>query len=184
MDIKLGPILTNDKEKTFSQLVLEMHHEIGLIHKYVKNIDLTNKLILQQMRESENVQIQLEVEKPPQTTPPIPTVSAPTVSAPIELPPFPDHTLKTTKKVDVNQRLFFGSNGKNLSLAPIEIFDSTNNLVKKTRTNTSGRWSAQLLPGKYRVHVLKMGAKNNIIADMQYIININETTSTLEEVRI
>ena len=167
----------SEKEKTISEIIVEQDHKIDLMLKYVKNIELTNKLILKEFRNNKpsgsttNVSA---VEVTPNVSSIQPAAVAPTVSSPVD----------EGKRVSVNQKVVFASNGKNLSLAPVEIFDSTNNLVKKARTNTSGRWSAQLFPGKYRVHIIKMGIKNKVIADMQYIINIDSSTTELSEVKV
>ncbi len=171
------------KEKKLSDIILNLEHEVGLIHKYVKNIDLTNKLILKELRSNEERIINgsggsSSIDTPSSSPPPSAsnlTVTAPDVSVP---------AVADGKKLVIDQKVVFASNGKNLSLAPVEIFDSTNSLVKRTRTNTSGRWTAQLVPGQYRVHISKIGSKNKVIADMQFIIKVDSSTSTLPEVRI
>lgn len=46
-------------------------------------------------------------------------------------------------------------NGKIAFLANVQIFDSSGQLIKQTRTNTKGKWLASLEPGDYEVYVVK-----------------------------
>ena len=47
--------------------------------------------------------------------------------------------------------------GKNLSEASIRITDSSNQVIKNTKTNRGGQWTSFLPPGKYSVEIAAKG---------------------------
>jgi len=50
--------------------------------------------------------------------------------------------------------------GKPISEVNVTIYDDRNNAIRKTRTNRSGEWMAQLPPGKYAAECLLEGRVN------------------------
>jgi hypothetical protein len=70
------------------------------------------------------------------------------------------------------------SDGSPLFLANVEITDSSGLVVKQSRTNTSGRWSAALSPGTYSVHVTKRFPADTNAAPIEATYNIDVPPST------
>lgn len=98
---------------------------------------------------------------PPPTQPPIPSAATPAISS-VSAPPeevFPEQdeglkkaVVKSGKKVAVQQKIMY-PNGKNMILAEIKITTSSGELIKTTRTDSSGKWKAVLVPGQYIVNI-------------------------------
>jgi hypothetical protein len=83
-------------------------------------------------------------------------------------------------RVNVSQKIL-SSNGNPVFLATVEILQD-GNLVKQTRTKTTGRWSAPLEPGEYLVHVVKRAAPDSgkEPIDIQYAVEIPPSNEELE----
>lgn len=83
------------------------------------------------------------------------------------------------KKVAVQQRIHY-PDGKNVILASIEITDAAKNVIKKTRTNSAGKWNATLDPGRYFIHVTKSATTEKPVVEHRYEVEIPISDSPLE----
>jgi hypothetical protein len=71
-------------------------------------------------------------------------------------------------------------NGKSIFLADVEITNLETREVKRTRTNGTGKWTAPLQAGLYRVAVKKQEAASNEMLEVVQDIKIDGKTSPLE----
>ena len=64
--------------------------------------------------------------------------------------------------------------GQPLFMATVQIMNDSNQVIKRTRTNTVGRWTAPLDPGNYRIDVLKMPneEKKTPLIESSYFVEI------------
>lgn len=85
----------------------------------------------------------------------------------------------TDKPISVQQKIT-DVEGSNLFMANVEIFDLNDVLIKKTKTNQTGKWLAQLPVGTYNVAVTKVGANNKPSINVKYSIEITNENSNLE----
>lgn len=85
----------------------------------------------------------------------------------------------TDKQISVQQKIT-DIEGSNLFMANVEIFDLNDVLIKKTKTNQTGKWLAQLPVGAYNVNVTKVGANNKPSINVKYSIEITNENSNLE----
>lgn len=172
--------MVNMEERKASDILLELELKIDTILGLLKNIDFTNKIIMNRLSGAASPLNQSEGE----------VAFAP---AKIDnfIPEFKDadqvkaESTKTRKsgKITVQQPILH-PDGSKVILGNIEIFDMSNKLVKKTKTNSLGKWSALLDIGKYLVKVTKVPTNGRPLLDKQYMIDINplsdETTMELE----
>jgi len=70
--------------------------------------------------------------------------------------------------------------GKPILLASIEILDLNDEILNRTRTNTKGSWKAPLLPGIYKIHLLKnyLGDDSKKPIDLTYEIEVSDDEET------
>lgn len=81
----------------------------------------------------------------------------------------------TEKQISVQQKIT-DSEGSNIFMANVEIFDINDVLIKKTKTNQTGKWLAQLPVGTYNVIVTKVGANNKSPINLKYSIEVNSSS--------
>jgi hypothetical protein len=82
--------------------------------------------------------------------------------------------------IPVSQRVVDG-NGKSVFLADVEVTDlTTMQLVFKTRTNGTGKWSAPLSAGAYRVIIRKRESLTKEKLEVAQEIQVDGTVSPLE----
>ena len=86
---------------------------------------------------------------------------------------------RNPNSVPVVQRIV-DKNGKSVFLADVEIFDSTNNLVSKTRTNGTGKWMSTLPLGPYKVFIRKRESLSKEKIEAVQNIEIDGMQSPLE----
>jgi len=78
----------------------------------------------------------------------------------------PEPLIKAAPNARVIGKIMDG--GKPVSEVGITIYDDINNAVKKTRTNRSGEWMAQLPPGRYVAECLLEGRINgNVVFNVE-----------------
>jgi len=82
-------------------------------------------------------------------------------------------------KIGVNQLVQYSSDSKRVLYAEIKIYDVSDRCINTTKTNTAGRWEANLFPGNYRVEVKKTNPK----IDMKYDIEVLETSDNKLELK-
>jgi hypothetical protein len=75
------------------------------------------------------------------------------------------------KQVPVQQKIMY-EDGRSVSMAKIEIFDSETKLVKNTKTNATGKWTNALMPGLYTVKISKKETSTKRAIEAQTEINI------------
>ena len=145
----------------------------------VKNLQ---ELVVKQQTPSAvpSIQVDAPVETtpaPPPQPPPTPTVSGSV--EPVEFTqvdnPVPTRGLPRT----VQQKVLYEKDGKIILLAQVEIFTETIvkdkpilTLVKKTRTNNQGTWTAKLESGEYKVRVAKQPVQNRPAIAKSYDIRV------------
>lgn len=176
-------------------LEAKMTESLGLL----RNIDNNLKLLLNQKNVSEQTiknlqflvqqtpmprQPELKMEAPTETAPkPVVKVDqAPSVSASVEAVDFPqvDNPVPVGGPPrTVQEKILYEKDGKIVLLAQVEIFEDevinnqpTLKLVKKTRTNNQGTWTAKLPPGVYKVRVAKQPVQNRPAIAKTYEVRV------------
>ena len=82
-------------------------------------------------------------------------------------------------KIPIVQRVVDKS-GKSLFLAQVDIFDLNSKLVAKVKTNTNGKYQAQLPPGKYKVEISKFEPMTKTKLEAAQSITIDPNVSIVE----
>lgn len=173
-------------KRTATDVLLDLEQQLFQILGFCKNLDMQNKIIIEnQNKLMRTLELQPKAS-PTLPSVGIPEslktsqnagkgVKAPTVSAPKPKPADisidPGKILKEDKikkqigtKVSVQQAVLDQKRNK-VFIANVEIFETVSKpdgdresgpLVKQTRTNSAGKWNAQLLPGFYIVKITKM----------------------------
>ena len=92
----------------------------------------------------------------------------------------PTHQVNSGNTIPVSQRVVDG-NGKSAFLADVEITDlSTMQQVFKTRTNGTGKWSAPLPIGAYRVNIRKRESLTKEKLEAAQDVQVDGLTSPFE----
>lgn len=92
----------------------------------------------------------------------------------------PPTTTNDGNSIPVSQRVVDG-NGKSVFLADVEVIDlSTMQPMFKTRTNGTGKWSAPLQVGAYRVTIRKRESVTKEKLELAQDIQVDGSTSPLE----
>jgi hypothetical protein len=87
-------------------------------------------------------------------------------------------TANAGKKVPVVQRVS-DSSAKDLFMAAVSITDMEGNSVYNTKTSASGKWSALLQPGKYKVKIIKTDTATKKKTEALQEINVRDTGSVM-----
>jgi hypothetical protein len=176
-------------EKKASEILLELEQKIDLMLGYLKTSDLNYKLIIARLDKLASLINQTPSVSLPQTK----ILENKLIAKPAVVefqevdennsliineelqPQVGRRDLRTQgqsiKKIQVQQKITY-SDGKVVILANVEIFDSSNNLVKKTRTNSAGKWIANLDPGPYLIKIYKPPTSNKPVVERQYEVQI------------
>lgn len=163
-----------------SELLLKISLDVGKIKEMVKLQGYQYNLILKRLNELEN----LGQKKPPPINSGGATVKA-TESIPLGTLSVPKEDIKVENKsisqvlkpaepnkiVEVDDKkysfddrmsqkvpitqLVYTENGKPVAIAAVELIDENGNIFEKLKTNSVGRWSALVYPGKYKVHLTR-----------------------------
>lgn len=171
-------------ERKATDILLDLERKLDLLLGYYQAVDFSQKLVLTKLSAIEkklieyplitkessndfldpglNVSIEQEISldlKPAkrrdQRLANSPMLEQSQVTFPNPSPPKPIETIiGVVKPVPVQQKVIY-PDGKNVILANVEIFDLNGKIVKKTKTNSAGKWNAVLVAGKYKVHVSK-----------------------------
>lgn len=97
-------------------------------------------------------------------------------------PPKTESTLVSNEgnSIPVSQRVVDG-NGKSVFLADVEVIDlTTMQPIFKTRTNGTGKWSAPLQAGEYRVNIRKRESLTKEKLEVAQDIRVDGSQSPLE----
>ena len=117
---------------------------------------------------------QPEVQFPEYVEPKKPT---PAKKVKAEQPTQPAKITNTGSKIPVSQRIV-NEAGKALFVADIEVINSDNEIVHKTRTNGLGKWEASLSPGAYKVKISKQESLSKSAINITQDIIITGETPT------
>lgn len=161
------------KERTASEAILALEDDVAELKGMLKVIDNNVKLLLSRQNAKLTISANPVLIPGPATA----TVLAPTSTSTVtnsvesvESVEFPqvDPNAPARKRV-VQEKITYGD-GKVIILAQVEIFDLDGNLIDKKKTNSTGKWTVSLLPGKYLVRVAKPRTSTKPQATGQYEI--------------
>jgi len=76
------------------------------------------------------------------------------------------------KKIPVQQQVLYENNNKNVCQAKVEVFNSNNELVGASKTNNSGKWTQQLIPGRYTISLSKKGTPVHPAVECSYSVDV------------
>lgn len=97
-----------------------------------------------------------------------------------ELSPVNDSDLNYTgNKIPIIQRVV-NANNKSVFLADVEIFNKDNVLINKIKTNGSGKWTALLDPGSYKISIKRKEALNQKLLEVNQNIIIDGSKESYE----
>lgn len=88
---------------------------------------------------------------------------------------------EASRLVGVQQQILF-PDGKPISTAQVEIFNKKGELVKQSRTSTSGRWVSSLEPGEYQIHILKRISQDStkLPVELRFDVEIPDSKESLQ----
>jgi hypothetical protein len=156
------------KERSASEVILSLEHEVSCLKGMINSIDHNVKLLLSR----QNVQLSVPVQQKLHQSP----VLARAESATVEAVEFVQ--VDNGKRV-VQERLTYGDS-KPIILAQVEIFGMDGKLVDKRKTNNAGKWTSSLPPGKYMIRVAKTATSVKAQVTGQYEINITPGDKPLQ----
>lgn len=182
-------------ERKSTDVLLSLEAKVTESLGLLRNIDNNLKLLLNQKNISEqtvkNLQAltpqpapSIKMEAPAVTDPKPPVVAnqVPSVSNSVEAVDFPqvDNPVPVGGPPrTVQEKILYEKDGKIVLLAQVEIFQEevinnqpTLKLVKKTRTNNQGTWTAKLPPGVYKVRVAKQPVQNRPAIAKTYEVRV------------
>ncbi len=171
------------EERKASEILIELEGKINNILQLYQNMDNNIKLILAKLNSSEKrnkteTKFSPAVSSGPtliSTLPPEP----PKPSLEEELPDFPEALPKVMKAVLVQQRLNYNDQSP-ITLATYEIFDENHKSIRKSRTNSVGKWNATLAPGSYTIKITKNPSGIKPAINQEYKITIPQSSSPIE----
>ena len=181
--------------RTVSEVIVSVESKLDHIMDFIKNQDMNIKILLNRISlleksiklktPEEKVKPKIEAVLP--TEDPVKTSQMPGLKPGITLgkkvtpkqETFVDVSGTSNKKIPVQQKIIY-NDGKNLSLANVEIFDINGNLIKKIRTGSIGKWNASLEPGQYSVMVSKRGANAKLNVETSYEVSIPPSNAPVE----
>lgn len=183
-------------ERKASDVLIDLASSQNEILSYIRNIKLTNELILKKIqvleqkfstssvfeKSSEEIvfpeeetqpksklQIALELDEEKQLE----------EDANISIGRRSRTEEPSMRKIPVSQRIIY-KDGKNVYMANVEFFNSEKKLVKKTRTNASGKWIVALPPSSYVVKITKAATSVKTKVDLLYTIVVTESDKQIE----
>ena len=86
---------------------------------------------------------------------------------------------KNISKIPITQRVV-DKNGKSLFLADVEFFNEKSETVEKVKTNSVGKYQAQLFPGNYKVIIKKLEPLSKAQLESVQTISVDDNISILE----
>ncbi len=90
------------------------------------------------------------------------------------------HSENQNRQIPTHQRIVY-PDGKPVYMANVEIIDLiTQNLVKQTKTNQTGKWLASLVPGEYQVKISKGSNSLKSKVELDYRVTIPNQDSTVD----
>jgi hypothetical protein len=138
-----------EEKKSAFELLEEMYNSQKALGKRMVNLEEALLLILNELREKDNVIKALPEEKREETFTMEAVEEEPKEEVPKEKPV---RNIRVVGKIKSEL-------GKGISDIKITIWDERNNQVKGTITNKAGNWFSFLPPGKYTAHYLNEDPK-------------------------
>ena len=143
----------SEDSQSATEVLAEIHQHTTQILGYMKSIDYKYSLLLKRIEK------QLEENFSP------------------ALPP-PEEPKKS--KVLIQQLVSYPDN-KWAPLVVVKIYDREKHLIKETKTNSAGKWTANLDPGEYFIHLLKASVgQNKPKIDQYFSITVESSEKPIE----
>lgn len=175
--------------RTSTDVLLSIEDKIIQLLKFIQNQDNNIKILMNRLSEIENT---IKLSAASQLSQSVVPVIKRTVGSvkPVDEPPQAiisnvdkPKIKKQEKKVEkqptgsvnVTQVIQY-PDGKRALFALVEIYNSNNELIEKTKTNTGGRWTKTLIPGQYKIQV----SKPSPLLQLEYFITVDNSNSTQE----
>lgn len=90
------------------------------------------------------------------------------------------HAENQNRQIPTHQRIVY-ADGKPVYMANVEIIEvPTQNLVKQTKTNQTGKWLAPLVPGEYQIKISKGSNSLKSKVELDYRVTIPNQDSTVD----
>ena len=86
---------------------------------------------------------------------------------------------KNVSKIPITQRVV-DKNGKSLFLANVEFFNEKSESIEQVKTNSVGKYQAQLFPGNYKVLIKKIEPLSKTQLECVQTITVDDNISILE----
>ena len=86
---------------------------------------------------------------------------------------------KNVSKIPITQRVV-DKNGKSLFLANVEFFNEKSESIEQVKTNSVGKYQAQLFPGNYKVIIKKIEPLSKTQLECVQTITVDDNISILE----
>lgn len=193
-----------DENRKASDILISLEEKLNTVLKLVSVYDMNTKLILD--RTNKIFSILEKMQLPEQPKPQLPqeekkeedivqVQKGETIQ--IEEKPFinkrgrKSQAIKSDRKIPVIQQVVMKTENNSLKdvfLADVNILDEENNLVHKCKTNTSGKWQAQLSAGKYNINIVKTDTstkrKHDISKQIEVIDYGDNEQNVLEKIII
>jgi len=190
------------EERKLTDIILTIESDIKELKSYFRNNDLQNRLLLERLQA-----VLAKFSAPTLTSTPVPKIEVsasemkPSASSQTSARP----TSGLDKDPDIKEKIrramaaaqdkteevkplticqkILGSDAKPVFMAKVDIFDaSSHELIKSTKTNQTGKWLTQLLPGNYVLEVSKAATQNKAEIKVEYEIVVpNESSAPILE---
>ena len=193
-------------EKKISDIILDLESKIDYILESIKNIDFTNKLILSKLsknnlyvekidtsnqftfnKKNESGLDSVDQPNPSHVKTDIKQADQVVFKDADEQVVFKDvdeivETKKTRKsgKITVEQFVSY-PDGTKAVLVNVEIFNASNSLIKKSKTNSGGKWTALLDSGKYLIKLTKAPVNGKPAIQKQFEIDVVSNEQNIME---
>lgn len=171
-----------EEKRTTTDIIILLEKKIDQLNGFIQNFDNNIKIVMNKLSMLENLiksQTNISktdnvIKKPMLSVEPVEQVSL-NIKSTQEIKKIEKTNNSISGSVNVTQVVLYPDN-KRVLYAVVEFFNSNEELVDKTKTNTSGRWAKKLVPGKYKVKI----SKSNPAFKLEYDILVENSDQTLE----
>jgi uncharacterized membrane protein YheB (UPF0754 family) len=197
------------EEKKVTEIIQEIKIEVAEILAYIRNMDLKYTLILDRLNKLTSSPItpsnSVKLESPeiifPEHNPVVKSNLKSKLQSALEQAQrdqededqiivatqqdrkrrnLRQHAENQNRQIPTHQRIVYSDN-KPVYMANVEIIDVvTQNLVKQTKTNQTGKWLAPLVPGEYQIKVSKGSNSLKSKVELDYRVTIPNQDSTVD----
>lgn len=162
----------DDQERKVSDIIVALENKVNETYGFIRSIDNNVKLILNKMNGVPDSTI-------------IPKSTQPTKKPTVEAITSTSITIdENVPKRTVQQQVVLKATDKPLLMANVEVFNTNGMVVKKTKTNQTGRWIAGLAPGSYSVHINKRKSAHNPDVEFREDIKVEPGSGVFELERL